>query len=274
MKLNLLATMLISFMTLTACSGQTGEKEAEVMIETNLGDIRIRLYNDTPIHRDNFISNVREGKYDQCTWHRIIRNFMIQAGPQDNNSDTDTADSANVDTASMIPAEIHFPQYFHRRGAVAAAREGDDVNPGKKSDPIEFYIVTGRTYTEDGLRELKYAVEQKQAETIFQQKQIDNKDKLDALRRQRDFDGLSDLLQKLQNDAQLEASENPVADYTSDQKRSYRTVGGAPWLDREYTIFGEVVEGMKTVLAIEKIKTDEHDRPLADVRIIKAYIVE
>ncbi|MCQ2132812.1 MAG: peptidylprolyl isomerase [Bacteroidaceae bacterium] len=271
MKLNFLATMLVSFMALTACNGQTGEEETEVMIETNLGDIRIKLYNDTPIHRDNFLKNVKEGKYDECTWHRIIRNFMIQAGPQ---TDTAESDSADIDTASLIPAEIRFPKHFHRRGAVAAAREGDDVNPGKKSDPIEFYIVTGRTYTEDGLRELKYAVEQKQAEEIYQQKQIDNKERLEALRRARDFDGLSDLLQKLQNDAQLESSDRPIPDYTPDQKRSFRTVGGAPWLDREYTVFGEVVEGMKTVLAIEKTKTDSQDRPLAEVKILKAYIVE
>ena len=270
MKLNLFATMLISFFALTACNGQTGEDETEVMIETNLGEIRIKLYNDTPIHRDNFIKNVKEGKYDECTWHRIIRNFMIQAGPQTDNS----TDSTEIDTASLIPAEIRFPQHFHRRGAVAAAREGDDVNPNKKSDPIEFYIVTGRTYTEDGLRELRYAVEQKQVEAIYQQKQIDNRDKLEALRRARDFDGLSDMLQKLQNDAQLESGDNPIVDYTYDQKRSFRTVGGAPWLDREYTVFGEVVEGMKTVLAIEKVKTDEQDRPLADVKIIKAYVVE
>lgn len=271
MKLNLLATMLISFMTLTACNGQTGEDETEVMIETNLGNIKIKLYNDTPLHRDNFIKNVREGKYDQCTWHRIIRNFMIQAGPQTDNAETDSAD---VDTASMIPAEIRFPQHFHRRGAVAAAREGDDVNPGKKSDPIEFYIVTGRTYTEDGLRELRYAAEQQQAEVFYQKKQEENKDKLEALRRARDFDGLSDLLQKLQNEAQLESSDHPIVDYTSDQKRSFRTVGGAPWLDREYTVFGEVVEGIKTVIAIERIKTDKQDRPLADVKILKAYVVE
>lgn len=271
MKLNIISTLIISFLTLTACNGQNENQETEVMLETNFGDIRIKLYNDTPIHRDAFIKNVKEGRYDECTWHRIIRNFMIQTGEQPSQAHRDTS---VVDTAGWIPAEIRFPLHFHRRGAVAAAREGDDVNPEKKSDPFQFYIVTGRTYTDDGLRELYNAVEQTMAEQLYNKKVAANSEQLEQLRRNRDHQGVSDLLEKLLDEAKYEVGNNPPAEYTSEQKRAYRTHGGAPWLDREYTVFGEVVEGMKTVLEIEKVKTAENERPLGDVKIIKAYVVE
>lgn len=255
----------------TACNGQTGEKEQEVVLETTLGEIRIKLYNDTPIHRDNFLKNVREGKYDGCTWHRIIRSFMVQTGEQPSDRDKDTT---FVDSANWLPAEIHFPQHYHKRGVVAAAREDDGVNPQKKSDPHQFYIVTGRNYNEDGLIELDEINKAKAAERLFNKKVEAKKAELEALRAAREMDKLSDALEKLLNDAEYEVSENPPAPYNKEQRRSYRTYGGAPWLDGEYTIFGEVVEGMKTVLALEKVKTDDNDRPLSDVKVIRAYVVE
>lgn len=130
MNIKLLIGCCVILFTFMSCNGQTGEKETEVMLETTAGNIRIKLYNDTPIHRDNFIQNVKDGKYDGVTWHRIIRNFMIQTGEQpvqfDANGDTIASDSSE-----WITAEIHFPRHYHKRGVVAAAREGDDVNPGK-----------------------------------------------------------------------------------------------------------------------------------------------
>ena len=157
---------------------------------------------------------------------------------------------------------------------VAAAREGDDVNPTRKSDPTQFYIVTGRAYQDDALRELDAARTQQAAIRLYDQKRAANAEELEALRKARDTQGLSNMLEKLLDEARYETSKNPPTPFNEDQKRAYRTVGGAPWLDGEYTVFGEVVEGMKTVLAIEKVKTGAADRPLADVRILKAYIVE
>lgn len=275
MKGNILLTLLVSFFTLTACNGQTGEPETEVMLETNLGNIRIKLYNDTPRHRDNFIKNVKEGKYDDCVWNRIIRNFMIQTGEQDSGlKDRASVDTSVVDTSAWISPEILFPRHYHKRGAVAAAREGDDVNPNWKSDQYQFYIVTGRTYTEDGLRELELANEEKVAQRIYAGKIEKHKDELDDMRRRRDLQGVSDMLENLLDESREEVAGNPPVKYSSEQIRSYRSIGGAPWLDREYTVFGEVVEGMKTVHAIEKVKTDENDRPLGEVKIIKAYVIE
>lgn len=257
----------------TSCNGQNKSDEPEVVFETTLGEIRVRLYNDTPLHRDRFLQNVRNGRYDGALWHRIIRNFMIQSGEQPATFDAN-GDTLQIDTADMIPAEIHYPLHFHRRGALAAAREGDDVNPTRKSDPTQFYIVTGRAYQDDALRELDAARTQQAAIRLYDQKRAANAEKLEALRKARDTQGLSNMLEKLLDEARYETSKNPPTPFNEDQKRAYRTVGGAPWLDGEYTVFGEVVEGMKTVLAIEKVKTGAADRPLADVRILKAYIVE
>ncbi len=262
-----IASLLFIF---TACNGQTGEKETEVMLETTMGNIRIKLYNDTPIHRDNFISNVKAGKYDNCTWHRIIRNFMIQTGEQASTG----RDTLQNDASGWIDAEIVYPTHFHKRGMVAAAREGDDVNPDKKSDPIQFYIVTGRTYLDEGLNELEAARTQQAVTTLYNKKMTQHADQLETMRKERDTSGVSDLLEKLLDEAKDEVSKNPPAPYTKEQRRAYRTTGGAPWLDGEYTVFGEVVEGMKAVLAIEKVKTGDNDRPLTDVKVVKAYVIE
>ena len=257
----------------TSCNGQNKSDEPEVVLETTLGEIRVRLYNDTPLHRDRFLQNVRNGLYDGKTWHRIIRNFMIQTGEQPARTDAN-GDTLQIDTADMIPAEIRYPQHFNRRGVLAAAREGDDVNPEWKSDPTQFYIVTGRTYQDDALRELYAARTQQAANRLYRQKALARNDELEALRKARNHQKVSDILERLLDEAKYETSKNPPQDYTTEQKRIYRTQGGAPWLDGEYTVFGEVVEGMKTVLAIEKVKTDANDRPMTDVRVIKAYVVE
>ena len=249
MSTKLVIGFCVVLFTFVSCNGQTGEKETEVMLETTAGNIRIKLYNDTPIHRDNFIQNVKDGKYDGVTWHRIIRNFMIQTG-------------------------IHFPKHYHKRGVVAAAREGDDVNPDKKSDHYQFYIVTGRSFNDDQLRELNAARTQQAVELLFAQRVQENSAKLETMRKARDTKGVSNLLEKLHDEATYDVSENPPTPFNEQQTRDYRTYGGAPWLDGEYTVFGEVVEGMKVVQTIEKTKVDDNNRPKTEMKVLKAYIVE
>lgn len=273
MNTKLLIGCCIILFTFMSCNGQPGEKETEVMLETTAGNIRIKLYNDTPLHRDNFIKNVKDGKYDGVMWHRIIRNFMIQTGEQPLQFDAD-GDTITADPSEWIPSEIVYPKYYHKRGMVAAAREGDDVNPKKKSDHYQFYIVTGRIFNDDQLRELNAARTQQAAELLYAKRVEENAEKLEALRKARDTKKLSDLLEKLHDDAVFEVSENPPAPYTEKQTRDYRTYGGAPWLDGEYTVFGEVVEGMKTVLTIEKTKVDGNNRPVKEMKVLKAYVVE
>lgn len=258
------------------CTNSDAENETEVMLETTAGNIRVKLYNDTPGHRDNFIQNVKDGLYTGVTFHRVIRNFMIQTGDPATRPEGWTATTnAEGDTiAERIPAEILWPKHSNRRGALAAARDGDDENPERASDKYQFYIVTGKPCTDDDMDNYETAREQRDAESLFMKKQIANKAKLDALRAARDTYALSNLLEKLQDEARLELSENPPITYPKDLRKTYKIHGGAPWLDNEYTVFGEVVEGMKTVEAIQKVRTNANDTPLKDIRITKAYVVE
>ncbi|MBR1519769.1 MAG: peptidylprolyl isomerase [Bacteroidaceae bacterium] len=258
------------------CTSQQGEKETEVVLETTVGEIRLKLYNDTPGHRDNFVQNVKDGLYTGVTFHRVIRNFMIQTGdPKTRPQGYEVKLNEQGDTIpEWIPAEIVWPKHFHVRGMLAAAREGDEENPKRMSDKFEFYIVTGKVQSDDDMDNMEKAREQRDAELLYQQKQLANKEKLEALRAARDRDGLSDLLEKLQDEAKWEVSENPPITYPKDVRKAYRVHGGAPWLDNEYTVFGEVVKGMDAVETIQKVKTDATDKPLKEIRIVKAYVVE
>lgn len=262
----------------TNCQGQQGEREAEVLLETTAGDIRIKLYNDTPLHRDRFLQNVREGLYDGVLFHRIIRSFMIQTGDPNTRPGHEAelaaaaADTTNA-LGDTISQEIRFPKYIHKRGVVAAAREGDDINPTMASDAFQFYIVTGKYMDEESMTTYDKLRVENAVNQLYEEKMKPHEEELETMRRARDRDGISDLLEDLLDEARLEVDNDPPPFYTSEQRRQYRTYGGAPWLDSYYTIFGEVVEGIKVVQTIEKIKTNANDEPLKEVRIRKATIV-
>ena len=257
--------------SLTAISCASGEQETIVALETTAGTIRLKLYDDTPGHRDNFLQNVKQGLYDGVTFHRIIRNFMIQTGAPFTRPG-EVADTTKKDPT--IPAEIVYPRHYHKRGSIGAAREGDDENPRKESNKFQFYIVTGKHYSDAGLSELEGIAYQNKVEKIYNDNTKNYTARLDAMRRQRDRDGVSDLLDSILTEAQAEVAANPPAPFTSEQKRIYKSRGGSPWLDGEYTVFGEVIEGMKIVEDIERVKTGSGDKPLREIRIIKATIEE
>jgi peptidylprolyl isomerase len=262
--------MLMAF-SLTAISCASGEQVTIVALETTAGTIRLKLYDDTPGHRDNFLQNVKQGLYDGVTFHRIIRNFMIQTGDPFTRPG-EVADTTKKDPT--IPAEIVYPRHYHKRGSIGAAREGDDENPRKESNKFQFYIVTGKHYSDAGLSELEGIAYQNKVEKIYNENTKNYTARLDAMRRQRDRDGVSDLLDSILTEAQAEVAANPPAPFTSEQKRIYKSRGGSPWLDGEYTVFGEVIEGMKIVEDIERVKTGSGDKPLREIRIIKATIEE
>lgn len=244
-----------------------------VDIKTSLGDIRVLLYNNTPKHRDNFIKLVEENFYNGTLFHRVINEFMIQAGDPDSKGAPAGKMLGSGGPGYQIDAEIVYPQYFHKRGALAAARQGDQVNPERKSSGSQFYIVTGKVYNDSTLKQLDQQLGMMAKQRIFNSLAAENKDRIMELRRNRDQAGLQALQDELIAQTEAKAAANP-AKLTPEQIEAYSTIGGTPHLDNDYTVFGEVIEGMDVVAKIEKVATGNADRPVEDVKIISAAIVK
>lgn len=219
----ILSMLFVSAFILSLCPLRAQKAETLVLIDTDMGKIKVKLYDDTPLHRDNFIKNVENHLYDGLLFHRVIKQFMIQAG--DINSKDAPIDKhlGDGDLDYTIPAEFVYPKYFHKRGALCAARTGDEENPEKASSATQFYIVTGKFYTEM---------------------------ELDKMTKEK---GMK---------------------FTPEQKQAYMLEGGTPQLDGKYTVFGEVVSGMKTVDKIQFVETNSEDRPTKNIKIKLMKIVK
>ena len=254
-------------------SAQTSEKQTTVKMTTNLGDITMVLYNDTPLHRDNFIKLVNEGYYDGQLFHRVIPQFMAQAGDPLSRIAEPGQLLGEGDPGYTIPAEISYPAHFHKRGAIAAARTADEINPERRSSGSQFYIVTGKVYNEQQLRarelQINREIEQQIADSLAQQ----SREALMQLRRARDFKGINALQDEIIAKAEAEAKAHQFA-FPAEVREAYTTIGGVPHLDGEYTVFGEVTEGMEIVEQFSQAERDRYDRPVEDVRIIKMTVVE
>ena len=206
---------------------------AKIKIETPKGDIIVRLYDDTPKHRDNMLKLVEEGFYNGTLFHRVIKDFMVQGGDPDSKNAPKGKQLGAGGPDYTIEAEFT-PTHFHKRGALAAARLGDEVNPNKESSGSQFYIVLGEKYNQGQLKQMEKQMKQNQ-ETIT-------------------FNDLVTYYKK----------EIPVG-FSAEQMEAYTTVGGTPFLDGEYTVFGEVEEGLDVVDAIQNVDTDRADRPTEDI---------
>ena len=270
----LIPTILMFFLLICCNAYGQENKEVNVLLQTTYGDIHIRLYDDTPNHRDNFIQNVKDGMYDGVSFHRVIRNFMVQTG----NPDTRPGVREQVepeDTTQMgpsIPSEIRYPTHYHVRGVVAAARESDDINPDKASSKYQFYIVTGKYLPDSKMDAIDRDKMAWKVEARYKEKMKENEAAINKFREARNLSALQNFLTKLQEQAEEETLEKDGLFFPPEVLRAYRYNGGAPWLDGDYTVFGEVTDGMKVVAKIEKAKTDKNDKPLEDIRIIKAVI--
>lgn len=203
--------LILMTLILAGLSCQAQQKETVVVIETSMGTMKAKLFNDTPLHRDNFIKLVNEGWYNGSPFHRVINNFMIQGGQ---NAD------GRLDPGYTVPAEFR-ENHFHKKGALCAARQGDQVNPKKASSGSQFYIVQGQVFDDQKL-------------ALYE-----------------------DRLGKV---------------FSATQRQAYKTVGGTPHLDGDYTVFGEVIEGLDIVDKIAAVKTGYMDVPVEPVIINKITI--
>jgi cyclophilin family peptidyl-prolyl cis-trans isomerase len=231
-----------------------------VRIETVHGNIDIRLYDETPKHRDNFIKLVNEGFYDDLLFHRVISNFMIQGGdPTSRNANSNTR-LGSGGPGYTIPAEIH-ASLFHKKGTLAAARLGDDMNPGRESSGSQFYLVQGIIFSDAQLNDLEHQISHDIKKTIFARvfREIEQEFLNNNL--EPDYE----LITQRANEA-VSSEENDFH-FTKEQREVYTTVGGTPHLDGSYTVFGETVAGIEVIDKIAAQKTDQASRPLTDVRM-------
>ena len=204
--------------------------QTQVVLETTAGNIRLELNEkDTPMHSKNFKELVEKGFYDGILFHRLGRNFVIQAGDPNSIDAEPGVLLGDTKEPYSVPAEIRYPQLMHKRGALCMAREGDDVNPERASSAYQFYIVYGKRFDNDELDKI--------------QKRLDD------------------------------ATDGQVK-LTPEVRKTYKTEGGLPHLDGQYTVFGEVTEGLDVVEHIQKEEVDENGRPLADIRILRAYVAD
>ncbi len=219
-RLLLLVCCLLLCMPGTASHGKRKERRSVVLIETTAGNIRVALSDDTPLHRDNFLMLASKGYYDGTLFHRVIANFMIQGGDPDSRNAAPGKLLGNGGPGYTIPAEFDLPYLYHHRGALAAARDGDEVNPEQESSGSQFYIVWGKRQNAADIRKVREMLEEK---------------------------GIS--------------LSSQIID-------EYEMKGGTPHLDGQYTVFGEVIEGMDVVEKIQGVQTGKNDRPLEDVKVL------
>lgn len=245
----------------------------KIELKTSLGDIIVGLYKETPKHHDNFVKLVKEGYYDGVLFHRVINQFMIQTGDGDSKTAKPGQMLGTGDPGYTVEAEFIYPKFFHKRGALAAARTGDNVNPERRSSGSQFYIVTGKPYNEQQLAQMEHQMDMMNKQNIFQAKAAKYREELKKLMAARDTAAVETLRQQLIAETEAEATKNPVK-FTAEQREAYSTVGGTPHLDNQYTVFGEVLEGMDVVAKIEGAATDRNDRPKEDIKIISAKVIE
>lgn len=243
-----------------------------VNIETSLGNIIVRLYDETPFHRDNFIRLVKEGFYVDTLFHRVIKDFMIQGGDPDSKNAPSSKMLGMGGPGYNVQAEI-LPNLFHKRGALAAARQGDEVNPERESSGSQFYIVWGQIYKTSQIQQLNKQLQMQATQQIFSTLASQHRAEILQLRKDRNQAGLMELQERLIKESEAEAKKQGIG-LTQEQMDLYTTVGGTPHLDGQYTVFGEVEEGMDVVEKIQNTSTQRGDRPKEDIKILSTTIVE
>ncbi len=274
MKKSVILFIFIIFLVSSSCFFSSlfkRNKETIVLINTGFGDIKVKLYKETPLHRENFIKLVSDKFYDSLLFHRVIKGFMIQGGDPDSKNASSVL-VGNGGPGYTIPAEFN-SKYFHKKGAIAAARRGDDVNPGKESSGSQFYIVQGKVFTDAELDKIEKRIYIRDKRDIFNnylnsQENKALKIKIDSLRKEKNILELGRAMKEVENKLQEEYNKLELFEFTEEQRRIYTTIGGSPHLDGDYTVFGEVIEGIKIIEKITSVKTEKNNRPVEDIKMI------
>jgi peptidyl-prolyl cis-trans isomerase B (cyclophilin B) len=268
MKILKLPSIVLAFMIYSCNSPASNNNDVHVEIKTNLGDIKIRLYDETPIHRDNFVKLVNSGFYEGVMFHRVIKDFMIQAGnPATKPNAGSLPDSLNNYT---IPAEFNSALY-HKKGALAAARQGNEINPYMRSSGTQFYIVQGTKLTEQELNIVEQRINGQIKQAQFR---ILLKETADSVRAAGSSLSNAEIQEAASYKMFQYLESTPDFKLSPEQRDAYMSVGGTPMLDATYTVFGEVTEGLNVVDGIAAEDTDASDKPIKNIVILKMSIIK
>jgi len=267
---NFISFLLIFAGFVGSAFSQTLSKET-ILIETAYGNMKIKLYEETPIHKANFIKLVKEHYFDSLLFHRVINTFMIQGGDHLSKRAMPGDSMGHGDIGYTLPPEFN-RAIIHKKGKLAAARDGDEVNPKQESSPTQFYIVTGKVRTMEDLKKYEERINKTHYTRCAREfmktgegKKL--KEQYNRLKSENKADSAAIVNTKIEAAIKAEHVKTPEYTFNQQQIEVYTTVGGTPHLDGAYTIFGEVVEGLEVIHKIAEVKTDKRDRPLTDIRM-------
>jgi peptidylprolyl isomerase len=251
-----------------------GSGTIKIMVVTDMGTMKIRLYNETPLHRDNFVKLVKEHYFDSLLFHRVIQNFMIQGGDPDSKKAPPGVLLGDGGPPYTVPAEFN-QKLFHKKGVIAAARDSDFDNPSQASSGSQFYIVQGRVWTDSLLKiQARRITKMKLFNTVINR--AENKEYLEKYKRYNKaelVDSVKYIYDIIDKKVETELPNVPMYTFSPEQIAAYTTIGGTPHLDNSYTVFGEVYEGLDVIDKIAAVKTDKNNRPMDDVRIRSISII-
>ncbi|MGD9558894.1 MAG: peptidylprolyl isomerase [Mangrovibacterium sp.] len=247
---------------------QAGAQGRIAEIQTNLGNMRFELFDDTPKHRDAFIELARSGYYDGTLFYRVIQDFLIQGGSASSRNAAPGKQIGYGDPDKTVDDEI-VPGHFHFKGALCAPRQPDEVNPFKQSDISQFYIVKGQIFTQGQLDTMELAVNRPiRNKIVAEVYTAEIREKLKELKAAAKVAEFRELAGRVKDDIEAKMQLEPgVLEFSKEQRKAYTTVGGYPDLDGKYTVFGQCIAGLEVIDKIAALKTDANNRPLTDVKI-------
>ena len=267
--------IILNVILFASCSIKANDKKPTIVeMQTTKGNLTIMLYDKTPLHKENFLKLIKNDFYKGISFHRVINGFMAQAGDPNSRNPEFSGNLGQNSEGETIPAEI-IPEYFHKKGALAAARMGDQVNPEKKSSGSQFYIVQGQKQSRNQLTQMEAKINQQQENALIGLflKKVENahyKETIQYCQQQRLNDSLNILYQEIKS--LVITQDVNLFSFSEEAKKVYESVGGTPFLDNGNTVFGEVIEGIEVIDAICTVPTLAGDKPVEPITIIAISI--